>query len=211
MKFIVKDAELQELIDWKQDDKMFQRGNPKWDRLTPLVKDKIRESLKREQGYICCYCERELIPNDYHIEHIKPKGFPIYKKFQIDYDNLLCSCQNETAKGEPRHCARSKDNWYDLNLFISPLDPLCEDKFTYTYDGHILPADPNDNAALATILKLQLFTDKMNNYRKAVIDLFIDDEITDIEVSILKENYLIHKDKNGGKFNAFYTTIKNLF
>ena len=73
MKFINKNQEPKDLENWKQQDKMFLRGNPKWNRVQTSIKDVIRNSLREEQGYICCYCERRLLENDSHIEHFKPK------------------------------------------------------------------------------------------------------------------------------------------
>lgn len=134
MKHIVKLPEPPELIEWKAQDKMYQRGHPKWKkRVNTAVKNIVKENLIKEQGGICCYCERTLIENDYHTEHLKPiSKFP---DLQIEYNNLLCSCQLEIEKGEPRHCGNGKGSWFDESLFISPLSADCEKKFKYTFDG----------------------------------------------------------------------------
>ncbi len=71
MKYIIKQAEPQELLDFKA------AANDKWtptySGLTSIAKKALRESLMKEQGYICCYCERTLTKNDLHIEHFKPQ------------------------------------------------------------------------------------------------------------------------------------------
>jgi uncharacterized protein (TIGR02646 family) len=211
MKHIRKNNEPQEILEWKKTDKMFQRGNPKWNRLPTTHKDLLREELKREQGYLCCYCERKLEHGDYHIEHIKPKGISKYEKYAIDYDNLICSCQLELENGEPRHCGNSKGSWYHDSLYISPLDPNCEAKFRYTFDGHILAETEDDNEAQTTILKLSLNIDKLIALRKAVIDPFLDDTLTERELSDFINGYLVQKENNNGQYNQFYTTIKYLF
>ncbi|MFT4926891.1 MAG: 5-methylcytosine-specific restriction endonuclease McrA, partial [Phenylobacterium sp.] len=71
MKHIVKNDEPDEFLDHKAQDKMYQRGNPRWNRVRADVKTAIRESLLIEQGYICCYCERPIGRGDCHIEHLK--------------------------------------------------------------------------------------------------------------------------------------------
>lgn len=209
MKYIVKNPEPQELLDWKNSDLQYRRGRPKWERIPSATKAIIRESLKDEQGHICCYCERFMQDNDYHIEHIKPKGIPPFEINLADYDNLLCSCQFELIKGEPNHCGNSKASWYDPNLLVTPLDVSCEKKFTYTFDGYINSLDPNDSSAITTIDKLRLGIDKLNALRASVIEPFLD--LEDEELIAFVQGYLQDKSLNNGRFNEFYTTIQYLF
>ncbi len=216
MKHIRKEQEPIEFSEWKKQDKMFRRGKPNWNRLNADIKNNIRTSLLREQGYICCYCERELSDNDHHIEHLKPKSKNKFPELQLDYTNLLCSCQLELENGEPRHCGNSKGGWFDENLLISPLDPDCEAQFVYNADGHVEPSDDNNVAAKTAINRLQLDIDKLADMRKNAIEPFIIDPITFEEISAdeareFAENYLKEKEENDGSYNEFYTTIKYLF
>lgn len=211
MKYVTKSAEPQEIIDWKAEDKMYLRGKPNWNRLPSELKDLLRERISQEQGYICCYCERSLVLNNYHLEHIKPKSQNKFPLNQLDYDNILCSCQLELEEGEPRHCGNSKGSWYVENEFVSPLNPDCEEKFKFTGDGGIYPANENDVAAITTIQSLQLNIDKMNNLRKDAIEPFLDDTLSEDELNKFVQEYLVDKTLNNGQFNEFYTTIKCLF
>lgn len=211
MKRIIKEAEPAELLAWKNSDSEYLKGRPKWKRIPSNVKAIVRDNLKSEQGYLCCYCERHMQDNDYHIEHFAPKGIPPYDQRLADYDNLLCSCQFELEKGEPNHCGNSKASWYDPDLLVSPLDPSCEARFRYTYDGQIKPAIDTDIAAETTIIKLQLHIDKLNALRQAAIIPFLDEDLTPEDISDFAEGYLVDKGLNGGRFNEFYTTIKFLF
>jgi len=206
MKFITKSKEPIEFSEWKANDKMFQRNKPNWDRLKSPLKDIIRNSLKKEQGGICCYCESELIDKKYHTEHLKPQSN--YPELQLDYDNLLCSCQLELEKGEPRHCGNNKGSWFDETLLITPLNPDCETKFKYTFDGYISESNENEIAAKVTIEKLNLNIDKLNDMRKKAIEPFLDENINEDELELFVNDYL--KQKNG-KFSPFFTTIKYLF
>ncbi len=198
MKHIVKQAEPESFIVWK--DNANDDWKPSYSKLQNPEKEAVFKSLLSEQGYICCYCERELTNEDYHIEHFKPKDKTKFPELELVYNNLLCSCQVNTQKGEPLHCGNSKGNWFDENLLISPLDPSCERKFKYTHDGQILPFDENDEATKTTIEKLQLNIDKLKNLRKSVIDVLFEDE-----------DLSWYLELNGGKYNEFYTTIKYLF
>ena len=206
MKYIVKEAEPIAFTTWKN--LANENWKPTYNELSGTEKDTVYDALLKEQGFICCYCERELRKNDYHIEHLKPKDKHKYPQFQLEYSNLLCSCQRELKSGEPRHCGNSKDNWFDEQLFISPLNPDCEIKFKYTYDGYIEPKDENDVSTKTTIEKLHLGIDKLNAMRKGAIEPFlIDENINENEIA----NYLVDKIYNNGKYNEFYTTIKYLF
>ncbi len=208
MKYITKNKEPIEFTEWKGNDKMYKRGKPNWNRLTSSERDIIREALKKEQGEICCYCESELLVDDYHIEHLKPKAKNKYPELQLEYDNLLCSCQLEIQKGEPRHCGNSKGSWFDDKLLISPLNPSCESKFKYTYDGHIKPEINNDIKAKTTIERLELDIEKLVDMREKAIEPFLDDTLNADELKKFTEIYLT---KQGDKFNPFYSTIKYLF
>ena len=190
---------------------MYQRGQPKWNRLPTTHKELIRSELKSEQGYLCCYCERKLENGDYHIEHIKPKGLSKYEIYSIEYDNLICSCQLELENGDPRHCGNGKGSWYEEPLFVSPLDPNCETRFRYTFDGHIQASTDNDNRAQTTIQRLNLNIDKLIALRKAAIDPFLDDTLSVKELSDFVNGYLVQKENNNGHYNQFYTTIQDLF
>ncbi len=207
MKYIIKGEEPSEFTKWKN------QANPQWtpsyDKLSGNVKDSVYGALKKEQGFICCYCERELTEDDYHIEHLNPQ-----ERGQVDpldFSNMLCSCQRQIKKGEPRHCGNSKDNWFDEDSFISPLNHECEEKFKYTFDGHIEAANLIDNAAVVTIEKLKLGIDKLNKMREKAIEPFIDDIFSDEDLNDFAKGYLIEKEDNNGKYNEFYSTIKYLF
>ena len=209
MKHIVKNQEPQEFIDWKNNAN--ENWQPTYDNLQNPEKGILYHSWLEEQGYICCYCERELKENDYHIEHLRPKDRTLFPELQLDYSNLLCSCQRNNQRKTPLHCGNSKGNWFDETLLISPLDPTCEDQFIYSYDGHIYPSDEGNLAAITTIEKLKLDIDKLIDLRKNVIEPFIDENLNDVELRNFVEGYLVDKENNNGKYNEFFTTIKFLF
>lgn len=205
MKYIQKGQEPQSFTNWKNlanDD-----WQPTYDNLSGQEKKDVKNALISEQGGICCYCEIKLKYDDSHIEHLDPQSNS--EQGRLDFNNMLCSCQQKLDKGEPLHCGNSKG---DEIIPITPLMSDCESKFKYTYDGQILHID---EASELTIKHLQLDIDKLNKLRESAIDsiLYLDpiakDELLPEEES--KEFAQKYLQKNNGKYNEFYTTIKYLF
>lgn len=177
MRYIEKMPEPVRFTEWKNaanDDWV-----PSFDNMASDVKEKLKASLIKEQRGICCYCESKLIKNDSHIEHFRPQER--FQELSLDYNNLFCSCQSNLKKGDPRHCGNAKGEWFDEELLISPLSPDCASHFCYTADGHVFPANSTDAAAKETIKRLALDCPKLVDSRKAVLEHFLDDSISDEE------------------------------
>lgn len=205
MKHVEKRQEPEAFTQWKalaNDD-----WQPTYDILSGTPKVSVKESLMQEQGYLCCYCERLLVETGSHIEHFQPQSDPAVDP--LDYDNLLCSCQNQTKKGEPLHCGNLKGDWYDSELLVSPLDPNCENRFCYEGDGLIRPADKRDRAARETISRLGLDIPKLNDLRASVIAPFLEGSLTQDELRRFVSGYL--SMGADGHFGEFWTTVKYLF
>jgi uncharacterized protein (TIGR02646 family) len=205
MKYIEKQPEPPIFAEWKAQANA--EWKPRYDDLRNPEKPALKKALMAEQGALCCYCERRLIESDSHIEHFKPQES--FKDETLEYGNLLCSCQQELEKGEPRHCGNLKDKWYDAALTVSPLDPDCEARFAYTHDGRIHPAVATDEGASQTIKRLGLSIPKLNALRRSAIEPFIDDALTVDDMQQFVTGYL-ERDP-GGHFNEFFTTIRHLF
>lgn len=205
MKHIVKRPEPEAFSDWKSlasDD-----WQPTYDDLGGAPKRAVKDALMAEQGYLCCYCERRLTDADSHIEHFRPRRDPTVDS--LDYRNLLCSCQSNLKKGEPRHCGNLKADWFDPDLLISPLDPDCESRFAFTGDGRIKPAEEHDPAAAETIHRLGLDIPKLNALRKNAIEPFLEEDISVEDMRRLVTGYLSVDSE--GRFDQFWTTIQYLF
>lgn len=205
MKHIVKQGEPQSFSEWKtlaNDD-----WQPTYDDLSGVEKRDVKAALMAEQGYICCYCERSLTDSDSHIEHFRPQSDPAVDP--LDFDNLLCSCQKQIEKGEPRHCGNLKDNWFDPVLLVSPFDPACEERFAHTGDGLIKPVEEHDQGAAETIKRLGLDLPKLNALREKAIEPFLDDQMSEDDMRAFVSGYL-QKDAQG-RYGEFWTTIRYLF
>ncbi|MDM8550331.1 retron system putative HNH endonuclease [Desulfobacterales bacterium HSG2] len=209
MKHIVKEAEPAFFKHWKKNDKMYQRGKPNWNRLPSDRKKELRKTLIGEQGGLCCYCGIQVSMDDSHAEHFRPKNK--YPELQLEYDNLLCSCQSELQKTEPRHCGNAKGSWFDENLTVSPLDAACESRFGYLEDGAIWPSDESDEGAEATITYLALDIPKLRELRKAAIAAVLEDfDISEEEA--IREQIDLYSQRNPAdqKYPSFCSAIVNV-
>lgn len=204
MKFIAKGGEPEPFADWKA--AANEAWQPSYDNLSGAPKRALKQALMREQGFLCCYCEQRLIDADSHIEHFKPQSDA--PADALDFSNLLCSCQRQIKKGQPRHCGNLKDDWFDDELLISPLDPDCARHFTYSGDGRIHAA-PGDPAATETIERLGLGLPKLNALRAKAIEPFLDEELSD---DLFRQFAGLYSQLDSeGQFGEFSTTIEHLF
>ncbi len=178
MKFISKREDPTEFREWKalaSDD-----WSPNWDNLAGDPKNKVHDSLLAEQGHICCYCNRGIDKDDSHIEHLVPRSHASHK--ELDYDNMLASCQRRLKPKEPRHCGVLKGEWHDEALLISPLQEDCETRFRFVENGDVIPISEGDHAAQKTIQKLGLNIEKLRAMRRRAIESvteILDDLSTD--------------------------------
>lgn len=205
MKFIVKGPEPTELLSWKA--QANEDWQPTYDDLRDPEKTAVLNALLLDQGYLCCYCERSIAAGDCHIEHMIPQSNGNVDP--LDYSNLLCSCQRDLKKVEPRHCGHKKDEWFEPNLFISPLDLQCERAFTFLPNGEILPGCESDEAASTTIEKLGLDIPKLTKMRKEVFEPFLDANLSELDLRDFVAGYL-QKDKDG-RFSAFHVAVETVF
>jgi uncharacterized protein (TIGR02646 family) len=201
--YIEKDTEPQEFTDWKK--KPRKKGVKKYKHLRGKIKKKVYESLIREQGGLCAYCERPLIElnrvKDYHIDHLNPQS--LLANDDLEYKNFLCSCLRQTAKGDPLHCGKLKENKI---IPVHPLQKDCQSKFTYTAIGEI---DGVDQTSKDTIVILGLDIDKLTDMRKDAVAPFLSNEIDHNEFQSFVAGYTTPDHE--GKRNAFCSMIEYLF
>lgn len=83
--------------------------NASFDNLPREVKDKLRTSLLKEQGYICAYCMKKLEDDSskVKIEHYVARN----EENELEYKNLLAVCKgNEGESFEKQTCDTRKGN-----------------------------------------------------------------------------------------------------
>ena len=159
MKHIRKNQEPEQFSRWKKGKK---GANWKAFARTSEHRD-LRASLLTEQLGMCCYCEAIIALESSHLEHLKPKS--VYPKDELDYRNLLASCNQKKS------CGGIKDNWYDPEM-VSPLAENCEKRFTYNFEnGEIIPFDKDDLKASETIEKLGLNFKDLKDQRRNILKI----------------------------------------
>ena len=123
------------------------------------LRETMKESLLKEQGWICAYTGRAVSMNSSHIEHLLPQTpWNAHSGLDVDYRNMVACWPEPGRKPEPEYGARFKGNWPkpgEESSFVSPLSPGCEERFLFNFRGEIRPKQ-GDAAAAQTIKKLGL-------------------------------------------------------
>ncbi|MGL6136783.1 MAG: retron system putative HNH endonuclease, partial [Planktothrix sp.] len=135
--------------------------------------DPLKKALLTEQGYICCYCMKRISEENMEIEHFRPQSVDKYPELQLDYHNLLGSCQGNRGKPKQiQHCNARKGN---KEITLNPADPQkkCEDFIKYGSSGNIYSDDLTIDHELDNILNLNNQTLKTN--RKKVLETIINE------------------------------------
>lgn len=174
-------------------------------------KEELKENLVDEQGYICCYCNREIRVSDATIEHFKEKGKSEYFDLAFDYNNLLLSCDGYEQEPRPRDVCCNSKRIQNEELRLSPLQNDIENYFDFTFDGQIIGLT---DEAKEVIEKLGLKIEKLRQLRESAIKAIVYENpfapILELEFRT-KEEALNEKERlqelENGKFEPFCTAI----
>lgn len=169
MRHIQKNNEPQSLIQWRavnQNDPNFG-----YRLIEANLRGDIWQALVAEQGRLCAYTGRRIDEASCHIEHPKPQAHCMNGE-DVSFANMLACVPAPNAPGLP-YGAHKKGSWPDATeeaLFVSPLRPSCEERFSFTLSGEIRASSPADAAAKETIDRLGLNHTLMQQFRKAAIE-----------------------------------------
>ena len=207
MKRINKNDEPQEILQWKSKFKNKNGRVPRYSDLNEVEnlphKIFLKNSLISEQGHICCYCCKPIDTKNSHIEHIRPKERNEYRAISLEYENLLASCQGYHDREE--NCGHSKDNAFNEELFVSPLEENCESLFEFSNRGKIKAVDGNERAGY-TIELLNLDTEQLNAARtEAMWVSGAMDELTEDECRRLLDKFQSVDER--GRYAGFSDAI----
>jgi uncharacterized protein (TIGR02646 family) len=170
MKYIRKIKEPNSLTQYRQQQGAYYDGYPQ--------KDELRDSLLKEQKYICCYCMQRIDKKKMKIEHWFPR-FPktnLQEQIeqlkikgqteQLNYNNLLAACLGN--EGEPKHLQHCDTYKGNTNIKINPVLQICESLIKFKANGEIYADDADIDNDLAVTLNLNYQTIVKN--RKVVLD-----------------------------------------
>lgn len=150
----------------------------------------LNDVLIREQKGLCAYCCCSIDTKTAHNEHIEPRHFGGHaSEKSLDYNNLVASCFG--FKGE-RTCGPKKDNDYDANRFVSPLNMKCESVFAYYPNGEI---DGDEY----TIELLNLNSFRLKQARESVYK-----ELEKLDLDMINQIY----PEDADCFGAFYDVVR---
>lgn len=199
MKYIEKDPEPKELGYWKAE----QRGiNCDYENLSNDLISILNQAFLQEQGYICCYCCQRIKTDTSHNEHLLPQSR--YSELSLTYSNIMASCGSQLKW--PKHCGNKKGN---REIKVSPLQPNCEQFFTYTEEGEIRPANnlEQNDAAQETIDILGLNDYDLREGRRQAIEFLHQkfEALTITEAQKLARK--IRARDATGKYQPFWATI----
>lgn len=176
-------------------------------KLTPLYralqnpeKKDCKNELIREQGAVCCYCNRAISDASVHIEHLEARKHR--PDLQVAWTNLLGCCAQQNLKGRKlqtqHHCGEFRGS---AAVGISPLDRQCAANFSYSYAGSVEPEPGDNNAAILAIKNLNLNAERLIRARKAHLEEAYDD-IEKLDEATWVDVYLEWHEGNSPEFAA---------
>jgi uncharacterized protein (TIGR02646 family) len=202
MRRIRKRSEPVHFTNWKQTFRTVNGREPEYDDLHGTGEyGKLRRTLLQEQGYICCYCEKQIgvgTETDCDIEHFMPRH-PDQRELtaaeckkcrdaQLDYTNMMVSCKGEEAYSVD-HCNHKKDNWFDFRFCVSPVSEEIVGLFGYRPHGKIFAIN-NDQRAEEMKRHLNLDTYVLQEQRKAAFDTVLEQEFGDNDELWMDDQYI---------------------
>lgn len=196
MKHVKKAAAAPVLDAWKASANL--EWQPTYSNLPNPEKHNLHTALLAEQGWVCCYCGRSVVQQESHIEHFRPQSQR--PDLALSYENLHASCIRETDPGTPLHCGHAKGSEFNETRHISPLDPACEARFIYSFDGQIIATGVADTEATYMVHLLKLDIAFLRDRREKAIRLVFDPTflatVTDDELRVLRDSFRRY-DENG--------------
>lgn len=142
-----------------------------FDDMDTEVKNKLRQSLLQDQGYICAYCMSAIENNakSTKIEHYVPRN----DSNEMKYKNLLAVCYGgEGSSDKQQTCDTHKKQKV---LTINPQIQKDIETIYYKHDGSIVSNDKKYNEEINNILNLnvQVLKDKRKHAWDAVKNILI--------------------------------------
>lgn len=224
MRRIRKKETPQHLTDWIDKFRMNCGAEPSYEDLAKSEEyGKLKRDLLIEQGYICCYCEKEVGVRDRdgsNIEHFMPRHpdqriltpaeCAICKNAQLDYTNMFVSCGGDEQYSSD-HCNHKKDNWFDFNYCISPVSEKIEGLFGFRLNGKIFAVN-NNICAEQMKQSLNLDSYVLQKQREKAYDTVLEEEFPDDTLlqddEYINETIKMYQEKDeNGRYEPFCSMI----
>ncbi|MBR8823049.1 hypothetical protein IX293_001314 [Fusobacterium necrophorum] len=122
-----------------------------FDELPTDIKQELRLSLLKEQGYICAYCMKRISEEtDVKIEHYKPKS--LYPMEELNYKNLLAVCDGGIGTPLKRQTCDTQKGSQELSF--NPQNESDVSTIFFSRNGKIYSSNPIFQTEFDTILNL---------------------------------------------------------
>lgn len=176
------------------------------------IKSAVLATLLQEQGDICAYTMKRIDKDTSHIEHVKPESScrADARGSDLDFANMVACFPRNGMRRVHRYGAQKKDSWWDVVLFVSPLDPACERRFRFNLAGEISATSANA-AARNTIRVLGLDHPALTEERRRAIDEWINGQGGSDPLSKAKASRLREKvcNRSDGRFIEFCVALRD--
>ena len=131
----------------------------------------LKQYLIREQGFLCAYTGREILGESSHVEHLKPQSLCTGHE-DVDYRNIVACFPGNGGDTSHGYGAPVKGDWWEEDLFVSPLAEDCERRFVFSWSGKISPNPKDHHGAQETIKVLKLDHENLVHLRRKAIHGF---------------------------------------
>lgn len=165
MRQIIKKSPPPNLESWRKQNASL---NHSYQDTSGALRDEMKSRLLMEQGFLCAYTGLRIAKETSHIEHLKPQSKCAYGE-DTDWQNLVAAhpAPNFTASIG----AQPKADWWDEQLFVSPLSAGCEQRFRFSLaSGKVSAANETDTPATTTIQKLCLDHTELQELRRVTFE-----------------------------------------
>ncbi|HEU6437684.1 MAG TPA: retron system putative HNH endonuclease [Nitratidesulfovibrio sp.] len=141
-------------------------GLESFDDLESGVKRKIKKTLLKEQGHVCCYCMSRIAYESMRVEHFKSQSN--HPTLRLDYGNMLAACNGNSSKShECQHCDTFKGQ---AEITCNPSKEHIESTISYLSDGTIKSSNAKWNEELNNTLNLNSNMHFLKRNRKSIKD-----------------------------------------
>ena len=131
-------------------------------------KEEIRDSLLKDQGYLCAYCMRRIDRDDTRIEHWKPES-QLTESEKLDYSNMLAVCY-KPSEGKPERLQTCDTRKGQTEIMVDPRIAEHIDAIAYRIDsGIIYSKNMRIDADLNEALNLNCSEQYLPGNRQAVL------------------------------------------
>lgn len=199
----------------------------KWKNLKSKAKNRLRNILLLEQGFVCCFCgiklgtiskknrilQIKVMPKAHNVRlaHIHPRSS--CKCSDLDYTNICASCNTEPTIHT--HCDIAQG---DRLLPISPLHKKCLNHFHFnsalgTIEPHPKLKQDQEKKARNTIDILNLNSVDLKNSRLKAMEAFEEEFEKAINEDYINKKlyskiyHKLSKRDRKGTFNEFYFIV----